>query len=151
MTRKTLLILTVCLVSAAACSPTIANRGNMVSDEQMAEVITGFHTRSDVLRYMGSPTTVAPFDENVWYYVGQETAKKGILDPKVIEERIVQVTFDGDGKVVDVVDLDTERLDIPVDRNKTPTHGNDVTFMQQLLGNMGRFNPATSSNSPTDL
>jgi outer membrane protein assembly factor BamE (lipoprotein component of BamABCDE complex) len=152
MTRKTLIFLGFCtLLGAQACTPTIANRGNMVTDEQIDEVITGFHTRSDVLRFMGSPTTIAPFDENVWYYVGQETAKKGILDPKVVNERIVKVEFDESGRVIDVADLDTARADIPVARDKTPTHGNEMTFMQQLLGNMGRFNPATQNSSATDL
>ena len=144
MARKTLLLLTACL-AFSACTPTIAQRGNMVSDEQIAEVITGFHTRSDVLRYMGSPTTVAPFDQNVWYYAGQETEKRGILDPEVIAERVVKVKFDDAGTVIEVADLDAERLDVPVERDRTPTHGNDLTIMQQLLGNLGRFNPATQS------
>ena len=145
MTRKLLLLLTVCTAFAGlnACTPTVANRGNLVSDDQIGEVISGFHTRTDVLRYMGSPTTIAPFDENVWYYIGQETAKKGILDPKVVDERVVQVRFDDEGTVLEVAEIDAGRTDIPVERDRTPTHGNDLTFMQQLLGNVGRFNPAT--------
>ncbi|MBK7361639.1 MAG: hypothetical protein IPJ01_04855 [Micavibrio sp.] len=35
-------------------------------------------------------------------------------------------------------------LDVPIERSKTPTHGNDMTIMQQMLGNIGRFN--TQSN-----
>jgi hypothetical protein len=33
-------------------------------------------------------------------------------------------------------------IDFPIARAKTPTHGNDITFMQQLLGNLGKFNKA---------
>lgn len=143
MTRMMLLFFASAFV-LSACTPTIASRGNLVSDDQIGEVISGFHTRSDVLRYMGSPTTKAPFDENVWYYIGQETAKKGILDPKIVAERVVQVTFDAEGTVLEVVDLDAQHLNLPVERSKTATHGNEITFMQQLLGNVGRFNPATA-------
>ena len=70
------------LLLLPACSPTVAKRGNMLEDYQVEQVITGIHTRSDVLRILGSPTTQSPFNENIWYYIGQETEKHGILDPR---------------------------------------------------------------------
>lgn len=124
----------------SGCTPTSTVRGNMVQDYQLSEVVAGQDSRTDVLRKLGSPTTKAPFDENVWYYLGQETEKKGILDPKVKEERIVVVFFDEEGVVQDVKDIDNERVDLPYVRNKTPTSGNEVTVLQQLLGNLGKFN-----------
>ena len=89
------------LLLAGACTPTIAQRGNMLEDYQIAEIRAGESTRSDVLRNLGSPTTQSTFDPNVWYYIGQETEKRGILDPKVTQERVVLVAFneDGTGKV----------------------------------------------------
>ncbi len=95
---------------------------------------------SDVLHLVGSPTTQSTFNNNVWYYIGQETEKRGILDSKVTKERIVKISFNKDGIVENVEDITGERLDIPYERAKTPTHGNELTFLQQLLGNMGRFN-----------
>lgn len=129
------------------CTPTVAQRGNMLEDYQVEQIITGIHTRTDVLRLLGSPTTRAPFDEDIWYYIGQETEKRGILDPKVVEERIVRVAFNEEGIVQRIEEIDRERIDIPVARAKTPTHGNEMTVMQQLLGNLGRFNPQ-GDNSP---
>lgn len=143
MTRYIVILLAGVVFLGAGCTPTIANRGNMLSDEQMEQVVVGLHTRSDVLNRLGSPTTVAPFNDRIWYYIGQETAKKGILDPEVVAERIVAVEFDGQGTVVDVADLDAERINLPVERDKTDTHGHNMTFLQQLLGNVGRFNPAS--------
>jgi outer membrane protein assembly factor BamE (lipoprotein component of BamABCDE complex) len=126
---------------ATGCSPTIAQRGNLLADYQLQEVTPGTSSKSDVLRALGSPTTQSTFDENVWYYLGQETAKKGILDPKITKERIVVVNFDATtGLVSSIKDASPERLDIPLARSKTTTHGNDITIMQQLLGNIGKFN-----------
>lgn len=136
---QTLCLLILCL-HAGACTPVTAQRGNMLEDYQIGEVETGKHMRSDVLRILGSPTTVSTFNANVWYYIGQETAKKGILDDQVTKERIVAITFDQDGLVQSIQDVDGQRLDIPYTRAKTPTYGNDLTFTQQLLGNLGRFN-----------
>ncbi len=126
----------------AACTPTMANRGNLLEDHQLQQIKTGEHTRNDVLKVLGSPTTVAPFDENTWYYIGQETEKRGILDPEILKERVVVVTFSPeDGKVAKVADASKGREDIPVSRESTPTHGQQNSLAQQLLGNLGRFNP----------
>ncbi|MGB4058072.1 MAG: outer membrane protein assembly factor BamE [Alphaproteobacteria bacterium] len=127
-----------------ACTPTVSQHGNMLEDHQIKTVIPGIHTRSDVLRILGSPTTQAPFNENLWYYIGQETEKSGILDPEVTKERIVLVLFNEAGTVEQVREMPKgSRLDVPIERGKTPTHGNDVTIMQQFLGNLGRFNTAS--------
>lgn len=136
-------------IGLSGCSPTINQRGNLVQDYQLSEVMVGTSTRSDVLRAMGSPTTKAPFNDDIWYYIGQKTAKKGILDPKVVEERVVAVMFSPDGTVAQAGDIERERIDIPVSRDKTPTHGNEVSVMQQLLGNLGKFNPGASSATTT--
>ncbi len=137
-------ILLTCLIvaalGAAACTPTEAVHGNMLQDYQMTDIKPGVDTQSDVLRKLGSPTTKAPFNDNVWYYIGQQTQKKGILDPKVEKERVVVVTFNDQGLLSTIQDVDNKRMDIPYVRDKTATSGHEITFLQQLLGNMGRFN-----------
>lgn len=127
-------------LSTAACTPTIAQRGNMLQDYQISEVQKNIHTRTDVLRILGSPTTQATFDQNIWYYIGQETEKRGILDPEVIKERIVVVAFNEEGIVQTVQDIDRGRINVPISDAKTPTHGNDPSLAQEFFGNLGRFN-----------
>ncbi len=119
----------------------VHQRGNLLENHQVEQIVVLESTRSDVLRNLGSPTTKSTFDSNVWYYIGQETEKRGILDPEVVEERIVLVAFNDDGFVEAIEDVDRERLNIPYVREKTPTHGNETTVMQQFLGNLGKFNP----------
>lgn len=138
--KKTIILAgTACIL--AACTPTVNQHGNMLTDLQISRVETGVSTQSDVLRLLGSPTTRAPFNEEIWYYIGQETEKRGILDPEVTDERVVAVAFSPEGIVEDIRDIDNERLNIPVERDATKTHGNDLTVLQQFLGNLGRFNP----------
>ncbi|MEZ5813684.1 MAG: outer membrane protein assembly factor BamE [Alphaproteobacteria bacterium] len=142
-TPKKAFLLSSCvlLLGAGACAPVVHQRGNLVEDFQMQQIKPLESTRSDVLRDLGSPTTKSTFDPNVWYYIGQETEKRGILDPEVVQERIVLVAFNEEGFVETIKDIDRERLNIPYSRDKTPTHGNETTIMQQFLGNLGKFNP----------
>jgi len=128
-------------LAVCGCTPTIMDRGNMLSDMQMKEITVGTSTKSDVLHTLGSPTTQAPFDENDWFYVGQKLEKKGILDPKIIKERIVEVKFAADGTLADMHELPPgSDINVPYSRDKTPTYGNEVTVVQQFFGNLGRFN-----------
>lgn len=148
---KNLLITTI--ISSAllltACTPTVNMRGNLIDEYKLAQVQKGVDTRTDVLRKMGSPTTVAPFDDTVWYYLEQKTEKRGIFDDEVIEDRVVVVMFDANGVVEQINDLDNKRQDVPYVDRKTPTSGNDFTFMQQMLGNLGKFNKDGAAASPT--
>lgn len=143
---KRVFVLLSVLLATAACTPTHAVRGNIVEDFRLAEVTPGVSTRQNVLMSLGSPTTQAPFDENVWYYMGQRTEKRGIFDPEVTDEKIVVVSFDEEGivQVAEVVDAD--RIDIPRVREKTPTGGNEVTAVQQIMGNLGKFNKPTEAS-----
>lgn len=135
------------ILSTAGCSPTVAQRGNMLEDHQIEKVQIGASSKSDVLRLVGSPTTVAPFNEDIWYYIGQETEKRGILDPEVTDERIVAIAFNQEGFVEQISDVDQGRINIPIARDKTPTHGNDRTVVQELFGNLGKFNPPVGNES----
>lgn len=142
---KNILIATIIASSllTVSCTPTVNMRGNMINEYKLAQIQKGTDTRTDVLRKMGSPTTVAPFDDTVWYYLEQKTEKRGIFDDQVVDERVVVVMFDEAGIVEQVQDVDTKRQDVPYVDRETPTSGNEFTFMQQMLGNIGKFNKET--------
>ncbi len=149
MKSRTSFFLSMILACAAtvACTPTQATRGNIVEDYRMAEIVPGVSTRTSVLQSLGSPTTQAPFDENVWYYIGQKTEKTGIFDPKVVEKKVVVVAFNNEGIVDTIEEVQAEDVDVPHVRRKTPTSGNEITVLQQLLGNVGRFNKSGGSSA----
>lgn len=146
---KTTIALIALLLATAACTPTEAIRGNIVEDYRMAEIVPGVSSRTNVLQSLGSPTTQAPFDDNVWYYIGQKTEKRGIFDPKVVDKKVVVVAFTEDGIVQSIDKVDSDMIDVPHVRRKTPTSGNDITVIEQLIGNVGRFNKAKGSAADT--
>lgn len=135
-------------VLAAACAPVTAQRGNFLKTEELKRVQAGIDTEADVIGKLGSPTTKDPFNEKIWFYLGQRTSKTGIFDDEVEDERIVRVVFGEDGLVNSVHEIKNQREEVPIVERQTPTGGHDYTAMQQLLGNLGRFNKA-GTTAPT--
>lgn len=138
-------------LTAMGCSPVVATRGNMLEDYQIATVTPLVDTKTDVAQKLGSPTTIAPFDENTWYYLGQRTEKRAVLDPKVTKEKIIRVTFTPDGVVQEIGPVANTREEIEIVDRKTQTGGNEVTVIQQLLGNLGKFNKGAGGSGAPGL
>lgn len=134
----------VCALSVAAalaaCSPRITPRGNMPDPERLAEIQPGQQTREEVSEILGSPSTVGNFNGEAWIYIAEQTETVAFFAPEVTERNVVVVQFDPKGVVSSVRKLtlaDGKELE-PVAR-ETPTEGNKITLVQQLLGNIGRF------------
>jgi outer membrane protein assembly factor BamE (lipoprotein component of BamABCDE complex) len=132
-------LLILCLALLSACAPTVANRGNLVDTDKLAEVRIGESTREDVAGKLGSPTEVGAFDENVWHYFGRRTEQYAFFNPEVTDQQAVEIRFNDQGVVTEVNRLDPAAAqDIAPVARRTPTYGRDMTFLEQLMGNLGR-------------
>ena len=123
-----------------ACSPRVSNNGNMVTDERLQALRVGQTTDGDVLRNLGTPTAVATFDRSTWYYIGQVTSRVSFFRPEPQERRVVTVRFD-DAGVLSAVDEKSlaDGMDVAVVDRVTPTPGTEMSVIQQIFGNVGRF------------
>src|ERR1700676_2328573 len=124
-----------------AGSPTVSARGNLPTASQLSEIKPGVPEKATVTRVLGSPSTVASFDDTTWYYISQKTEELAFFKPEVRDPEVVAVSFDKDGTVKDVQNLRSKspRGIEPVART-TPAPGKELSFIEQLLGNFGRFN-----------
>ena len=129
------------LLAAGACSPTIDNRGYVPDKEALEKVKPGTQTRNDVADLLGTPSSVTPFSENTWIYIQSKTSTIAFFEPKVLEQNVVVVDFDDAGIVHDVrrYSLEDGKVIDPVTR-KTPAPGKELSFLEQLVGNLGKFN-----------
>ena len=136
-------------VLLAGCSlfePPQQIRGNKVDPEQLKELVPGTSTRADVTALIGSPTARATFDDNTWLYISQITRPRVGRTQAVLDQDVVILTFTDQGVLRDIekkTAADSQPVNV-VDRT-TPSPGTEASFLQQLLGNIGRFNPAGAS------
>lgn len=126
-------------------------RGNMVDAETLKQLVPGTSTRDDVMALIGSPTTKATFDDNTWLYIGEITKPVVAGTQADLDQQVVALTFDAQG-VLRTVETKTADDGLPVSMasGATPSPGSEATFMQQLLGNVGRFNPAAGASGSSN-
>ncbi|MGF1611619.1 MAG: outer membrane protein assembly factor BamE [Kiloniellales bacterium] len=127
-------------LALAACGGELAVRGNLPDPELIAEIQPGADNRVDVVDKLGSPSAVSTFLDRKWYYIGQKQEQFAFLKPTVLERSVLVVSFDESGMVNETAmyTLEDGQIINPVSR-KTPTEGRDLTVLQQLFGNLGRF------------
>ncbi len=128
-------------VIMASCSPIVDTRGHNSEALDLTQIIAGQTTADDVSALLGSPTTTSNFGDEIWYYVTQKQERVGVFAPEVTAQHVTAITFDA-GKIVSNVSAYTKEQGKPVQMvsKTTPTEGHEVTFMEQMLGNLGRFN-----------
>jgi len=122
--------------------------GNRVDQYRLAELVPGTSTQADVTALIGSPTTKATFDSNTWLYVSEVTQTRIARTPGVDDQNVVALTFDDRGVLRDIKKLgQADALPVSVVAGATPSPGTSASFMQQLFGNIGRFNAGAPAQS----
>ncbi|HLN22995.1 MAG TPA: outer membrane protein assembly factor BamE [Patescibacteria group bacterium] len=138
-----LCITTALLAATSACSPTVDVRGSVLPPERLELVKPGNLTKSDVTALLGSPSSTSNFGDDTWYYINSKVETFAFFKPDEIERQVVQIDFDKDGKVKEVRKLGLEDgKDIATVTRETPSAGRDQSWIEQMLGNVGKFNKA---------
>ena len=116
------------------CTREVLQQG-YVQDERSLSLVSEGSSREQVLLALGTPSTTATFDNEVFYYISQRRERTfafqnlALKDQKVLAvyftpdntvERVANYTLK-DGKVFDTIS------------RTTPTAGKDQTFLQQVI------------------
>ena len=141
--------LALAVVSVAGCSGTVDQRGNLPETDKLAEIHPGTTTRDQVVKILGTPSSTGVFDEQSWFYISRKTKQLAFFNPDVLDQQVYVIRFDGNGVVasIDRKDLQDGR-DIQPVPGATPAPGRELTLLEQVLGNMGRFNKSSGTGEP---
>lgn len=128
------------LVLVSACQPIVRNHGFVPRDEELAKINVGVDTRESVAETIGVPGAGGVIDGGAYYYVRSRWETWAWQAPKEAERQVVAITFDKNGKVSNVgrYGLDHGRV-VVLSSRVTATSIHNVSFIRQLLGNLGRF------------
>jgi len=124
----------------AACAPTVTQRGYVPNEDLLAEIRPGVDNKDSVLSTFGTPSTVSTVDADAWYYISSIHEQLMFYREEAVDREIVAVYFDADENVEELgyYGLEDGMIINFIDR-ETPTRGKELTFIQQMFGNLGRF------------
>jgi len=125
-------------------------RGNRVDVDQMKQLVPGTSTSKDAVALLGTPTAKATFDDNTWLYITETTRPVIAGTLAVLDQEVIALSFDDKGVLRGISEKTAaDAWPVSMASGATPSPGSEANFMQQLLGNVGRFNPGTGVGGPT--
>ena len=131
------------------CETVIDQRGFAPTPGSLEKLEIGSQSREDVVRLIGSPSSVATFNPNVWYYISQKQETWAFLKPAMIDQSVMQLNFNDAGRLQSIKKYDLgEARDITMVSRITPTAGKELTILEQIMGNVGRFSGPRQETNP---
>ncbi|NHO34173.1 outer membrane protein assembly factor BamE [Acetobacter fallax] len=117
-------------------------RGSLIEADDYKQLKPGSSNRADALDLLGSPTARATFDDNTWIYISMMTVPAPASFPQITKQQVVVLNFDQGGTLRALRTLNLKDAKHPgMVQDATPTPGTKINVIQEILGNVGRYNP----------
>jgi len=131
------------VAALVGCSPVKRFHGYAPDPTQLEDVAVGRDTRSTVAEKIGRPGVAGVMDGGAWYYVQSDWEERGWRAPVELRREVVAISFDDGDRVSNIerFGLDDGNV-VPLSRRVTDTGRTTGSVLRQLLGSLGRFNPA---------
>ncbi|MBS8225238.1 outer membrane protein assembly factor BamE domain-containing protein [Vannielia litorea] len=134
------LVLLALVVSLAACTARMRNYGYTPTDSDLAALQVGVDTRETVIEAVGSPAGYGVLRESGIYYLSAKTRTWGPREPEFVDRQLVAISFDPAGRVSNIERFTLRDGNVvALSRRVTDSNVRGVSFLRQLLGNLGRF------------
>ncbi len=147
--KASVVVVCVAGLMLSGCAKDINARGNLPPDEALTQLQPGEQTRQDVQLILGTPSHVASFGTETWYYISALTTQYAFYAVEELERDVYVLTFDERGILREVKNYGLEDgEEIQVVERETPTMGREFSLIEQLIGNLGRFDRGQPEAGP---
>lgn len=141
---RTFAFLTVAMLTLglAGCSATFRNHGYIPPEEDLQELVVGIDTRSSVEDVVGPPSAGGVLEGGDYYYVRSTVRTLGPRRPEVVDRQVLAISFDEQGVLsnIESFGLEDGRV-VSLSRRVTEGGAANISFLRQLMGNLGRITP----------
>lgn len=123
----------------AGCAQTVNTRGQIILPSHLAQIKVGESTQNDVLRLLGTPSTQGTINNARWYYITSTVASKTFHPYDLKDRKVIAIDFDTTTGLVAAISEKTaaDGKTVPIAEKTTPTHGQSLGVVDQLMGNLG--------------
>lgn len=130
---------TLALAACGSFSETL-QRGYVLPEGALEQIPVG-STQEQVLIVLGTPSTVATVNGDVFYYISQKAQRSAAFMPhEVVDQRVVAVYFDKERRVTRLANYgikDGKVFDFI--SQTTPTGGNELNYLRGIFKGLLTF------------
>lgn len=124
----------------AACATIVDRHGYAPTDAQLEAIVVGVDNKQSVADSVGQPSVAGILSTSGWYYVESSFETFGPFDKREVDRQVVAISFDRNGVVSNIERFGMEQGNVVVlSRRVTDSNIQGVSFLRQLLGNVGNF------------
>lgn len=135
-------------LSLVGCAQKISSKGIYQKPEDLAKIRLNISTKSDVQNILGTPIVTSYFTDNDFFYIGETISMPIFTSNKVLKSTVIKISFNQKGVVskMDSYNLnEMKKVDLTSGK-RTVIEGSEISAINQILGNIGRFDSAASKN-----
>jgi len=121
-------------MTLAACTGEQFQKGYILPPGALEQIPIGA-SQDQVLIVMGTPSTVATLDGEVFYYISQRSERPvAFMNQKLVDQRVIAVYFDKNRRVRRLANytLQDGRIFDSISRT-TPTSGQELSYLAPLF------------------
>lgn len=130
-------VLSGCSMGSGLALSTSKIQGYAISDDALAQIRPG-QSQELVAVVLGSPQTVNAFNEgSAWYYVQTRVNQTAFGMTSVTDRKVLAIYFDKNKRVADKAVYGAKDGKVfTIEGRKTPSYGEDRSFLQQLISSV---------------
>lgn len=112
--------------------------GQLVNAADIELVNSSHPSKEELISIIGSPTYIPDNADNIWYYIKRVSNVNPLGKTKTAEQQIVKVKFLGNNVAEAFIVDDIEYQDMAINKNSTPSYGDDKGVITKFIGNIGK-------------
>ena len=119
-----------------------------IFDDRSVDNIEKGVTNKAVRETFGSPSSESVLNNGAYYYIYSRFVTESYRAPEEVDRKVLAIYFDENKTVRDLAVYGLEDgIIVPIVARTTQTQGSELTALQQIFGNVGRF----GDGSPTQF
>mgnify|MGYP001303664180 FL=1 len=136
MKTKTVFFIILFLLNSCANKKIIS--GQVPDPLLLSTLKIGIDNKDMIENILGSPSFKGNLGDNSFYYVGSLSKKIAFLDPKLINQKVIQLEFDKLNKLKNVYFYDTsDKNKIEMSDRTTDVSARKIGLLEQIFSGMG--------------
>ena len=127
----------------SACSPRQSKHGTIIDKEYFRILKDSTLTKPEVAEILGPPSIKGTFSDNTWYYISHVNREFAYFQVKKIDQIVIKIRFTKNQEIKYIQAFNKKNgKEIKINKNRTFTKATDSNILQELLGNVGKYNRA---------